>query len=174
MTLVVLLILAVIWSLYIASWVRNRAQVRSVNSISSFNQHLSVLERSRPAGVATPLRAVPSRPTNVRAHDPLVRPPQVRGLLSGPPITLGDARRRRRQVLTLLSGVAALSLVPWALLGPDFWYVAAVGFSVLAFYVLLLVRAQKLAEERHAKVRYLPTYDDLYEADDYYEPAFAR
>lgn len=186
MTLVVLLILAVVWSLYLASWMRNRAQVRSANSISSFNRHLSVLERARPAGVPTP--ALPmtarTRASLARPHDPLVRPPQVRGLFSGPPITLADARRRRRQVLSLLLAVTALSFVPWLVLGGAFVSVAIAASSVLAAYLLLLVRAQKLAEERYAKVRYLPTYagydaadewddewDDEYEA---YEPVFAH
>jgi cytochrome c-type biogenesis protein CcmH/NrfG len=181
-TLVVLLILAVIWSLYLASWMRNRAQVRSANSISSFNQHLSVLERARPAGVPTPVHpiAARTRASLARPHDPLVRPPQVRGLLSGPPITLADARRRRRQILSLLAVVTVVSFVPWLVLGGAFVSLAVAASTALVTYLFLLVRAQKLAEERYAKVRYLPTYAG-YEVDDgawdeyeTYEPVFAH
>lgn len=173
MTFVVLVILAIVWALYLASWLRNRAQIRTANTVSSFNQHLSVLERARPAGVeVTPLRAVSSaslvRSPALRPRDPLVRPPQVRGLLGGPPITVVDAQRRRREVLAVLIGIAALSFVPLYLVGGVFSYVTVGICSVLATYVLLLVRAKKLMEEREEKVRYLPTAD-LYE----YEPAFA-
>jgi hypothetical protein len=172
-TFVVLLILAIVWALYLASWLRSRAQIRTANTVSSFNQHLSVLERARPAGVeVTPFRPVGGaslvRSAAPRPHDPLVRPPQVRGLLSGSPITVTDAQRRRRDVLVVLSFAAIFSFVPLILLGGVFSYIT-VGFcSVLATYVFLLVRAQKLMEERQEKVRYLPTAD-FYE----YEPAFA-
>jgi hypothetical protein len=180
-TLVVLLILAAIWALYLASWLRSRARIRSANTISSFNRHLSVLERARPVGVAAPsLHAVGATPlirsSVPRPHDPLVRPPQVRGLLSGPPITVHDARRRRRTVLLLLVVVAALSTVPYLLLGSAFAYLAVVGCTLLASYVFLLVRAQKLVDERREKVRYLYAADFEYEYDEYdyeYEPAFA-
>jgi len=171
-TFVVLVILAIVWALYLASWLRSRAQVRTANTISSFNRHLSVLERARPAGVeVTPLRAVGGslvRTPAPRPHDPLVRPPQVRGLLGGPPITVVDAQRRPREVLAVLLTISALSFVPLYLVGGVFSYVTVGICSVLATYVLLLVRAKKLMEEREEKVHYLPTAD-LYE----YEPAFA-
>jgi hypothetical protein len=172
-TFVVLLILAIVWALYLASWLRSRAQVRTANTISSFNQHLSVLERARPAGVeVTPLRPIGAPSLTARAaprpHDPLVRPPQVRGLFSGAPITVTDAQHRRRDVLVVLSFAAAFSFVPLVLLGGAFSYVTVAVCSMLATYVFLLVRAQKLMEERQEKVHYLPTAD-FYE----YEPALA-
>jgi hypothetical protein len=171
-TFVVLVILAIVWALYLASWLRSRAQIRTRNTISSFNHHLSVLERARPAGVeVTPLRAVgPSlvRSPAPRPHDPLVRPPQVRGLLGGAPITVVDAQRRRREVLSVLVALCALSFVPLVLVGGVFSYVTVGMCSVLATYVFLLVRAKKLMDERQEKVHYLPTAE-LYE----YEPAFA-
>jgi len=169
-TFVVLIILAVIWALYLASWMRNRAQIRSANSISSLNQHLSVLQRARPAGVAAPsLESVGGRPVirsaAPRPRDPLVRPPQVRGLLGGTPITLQDARRRRRDVLMALVTLVVLTAVPVALYGSMLLAPLAVCSSALLSYVFLLVRAQKLAEEREEKVHYLPTAE-------LYEPAY--
>jgi hypothetical protein len=97
----------------------------------------------------------------------------VRGLFGGPPVTVTDARRRRREMLLFLSFVAAASIVPFVMLGGVFAYVALAACSVLAMYVLLLVRAQKIADERYEKVRYLHAADSYdgyeYEYDDEYE-----
>jgi len=174
-TFVVLLILAVVWALYLASWMRSRAHVRSRNSISSFNQHLSVLERARPAGLGD--HAVPSianRSTAIRPHDPLVRPPQVNGILSGPPITVRDARRRRRDVLLLLVGLAAPTIGLYLAVGGITIYLAALTSGALLGYVFLLLRTQSLAAERREKVRYLyaDEYDEAYEYDAELEPAY--
>jgi hypothetical protein len=179
-TFVVLLILAVIWALYLASWMRSRAQVRSRNSISSFNQHLSVLERARPAGLGeADLQPVAVRSLAPRPHDPLVRPPQVNGLLSGAPITLRDARRRRRDILLLLIGVTAVAATLYMLVGGVTVYLLAASGGAMGGYIFLLLRAQSLAAERAEKVHYLHQADDYgyaYEYDDAsyeYEPAFA-
>ena len=76
-TFVVLFLLAVIWAVYLASWIRSRSEHRSVNSISSFNKHLSVLERtSRRA------RASPARSDSARAR--LAWPVTAPWLLAGP------------------------------------------------------------------------------------------
>lgn len=177
MTIVVLVILAIVWALYLTSWFRSRARIRTSNTISSFNQHLSVLERARPAGVEAPsLHAVGARPiirsSTPRPHDPLVRPPQVHGLMGGTPITVHDARRRRRDVLLLLVGITALATVPYIVLGDAFLFAPIVAGTVLVSYVFLLVRAQKLAEERAEKVRYLPSADYYeYEYEYDYEPS---
>jgi hypothetical protein len=171
-TFVVLVILTLIWALYLASWFHSRAQERSTNSISSFNQHLSVLQRSRPVGLAAPsLEEVGATPlirsAVPRPHDPLVRPPQVRGLTGGTPITLQDARRRRRDVLMTLVTLVVATAVPFALYGGLLLVPLAVAGGLLTSYVFLLVRAQKLAEEREEKVHYLPQPAEVYEPAAY-------
>jgi hypothetical protein len=109
-----------------------------------------------------------------------VRPPQVRGLFGGAPVTVTDAQRRRREVLTLLTVLGGATIVGYLALGGVFAYAALVANGALAMYVMLLVRAQKLAEERYEKVRYLPTaaYDEYeleYDYDGYeLESAFAH
>ena len=142
MTIVVLVILVAIWSVYLTSWFRARARTRAANSMSSFNQHLSVLQRAQPYGVPT-MRAANS--LTARQHDPLVRPPAVRGLGGGPPITVADARRRRRDVLVLLGVLTVAATVPYLAFGGVFAYLAFAVAVVLASYLMLLLRAQRLA-----------------------------
>jgi hypothetical protein len=162
---VVLLILAVVWALYLASWLRNRAHTRSSNSISSFNQHLSVLQRTNPVAASPSPSLRPVRddgsvvrtagPTYVHREDPLVRTPEVRGLLSGAPISRGDARRRRRHILVTLLLLATASTVV-SVVAPGFLtFVCLSCWALLTTYVFFLVRAQKLAYEQEEKVYYL-------------------
>jgi hypothetical protein len=157
-TFVVLLILAVIWTLYLASWLRNKAHERgSTTSISNFNRHLSVLERTRPVDVA-PIQPIGStlRISSATTRvDPLVRPPRVRGLLGGTPVTRADVRHRRSEILRLLAVLTVLSVVPALVVGGLAAWVAVGLASLLGTYVFLLVRAQKLAQERREKVVYL-------------------
>lgn len=173
MTLVVLLILAVVWSLYLASFLRNQARTCSANSISSFTKHLEVLDRARPAGYGhvglASSSGVPLIRAAAPAHrpDPLVRSPKVRGLTGGAPITVEDARRRRVEILRLLALTAVLSVVPAVAFGGAFLYVTAAAWTVFAGYVLLLVRAQKLAQERAGKVHYL--HGDEWYGEEWYE-----
>lgn len=62
----VLIILAVVWALYLLSWLRSHATHRrqSSNSIASFTEHLSVLQRTSPYAPAA------DEPTPVAAPAP--------------------------------------------------------------------------------------------------------
>lgn len=155
----VLFILAVVWAVYLFSWVRSRAETRSVNSISSFNKHLSVLERTSPA--RTPISGGP-----VTRMDGRISPPA-----NGAPRTLDSARRRRRDVLFILVGTSLVTLLLAAVAGGFFIALFVLSAGLTAAYVALLVRAQRLAIERRTKVVYLPTeatygadYDELWQS----------
>lgn len=150
----VLFILAVLWAGLIFSWLRERTEVRSVNSITSFSKHLSVLERTTPA----PHRSIAGRtresrslaaPATPALFGPVNRRPGVQ-------MTLADARRRR---LNILVGLAVAGLTTFLLalvVGGKLWLVNLVIDAALVGYVTLLVRAQRIHAERQAKVRYLP------------------
>jgi hypothetical protein len=142
-TFVVLFVLAVIWAVYLASWLRNRSEHRSVNSISSFNKHLSVLERTSPARQGSVgSRASVAYPS----YGPVGRPATM---------TRSEARRRRRDVLFALAGVALVTLMFAVLLGGPFVYLQLLADVALLGYLGLLVHTQRLAAERRDKVRYL-------------------
>jgi Flp pilus assembly protein TadB len=169
-TFVVLFILAVVWALYLASWLRSRAQGRrNSNSIASFNKHLSVLERARPAGLEGPaLRPVTSPRADVAANISglsSIGSPNVSGdrpsLATRPtvaaprPMTVHDAQKRRRDVLTGLAGFAVLTLTVYLLVGGPTLYLQLFADVLLAGYIGLLAYSQRLARERAEKVHYL-------------------
>lgn len=145
----VLFILAVVWAIYLASWFRARRDRRGVNSITTFSKHLSVLERTSP--VRTGLsngRGVNGRPEPIYPAAGY-RPPRAT-------MSLSEARRRRRNVLFALLGasVATMVLIPFG--GSAMVLLHVLIDLSLAAYVVMLVRTQRLAAERRAKVRYLP------------------
>ncbi len=151
----VLFILAVAWAGLILSWLRDRTQVRSVNSITSFSKHLSVLERTTPSAhgsmVSLPRQRRTLAPPNVPVmFGPINRRPAVR-------MTLTEARRRRLNILVGLGAGASVTLLLALVVGGKLWLVNLAVVACLGAYVFLLVRAQRIHSERQAKVRYLPT-----------------
>lgn len=163
MTFVVLFVLAVIWAVYLASWLRGRVEHRSVNSISSFNKHLSVLERTSPA-----------------RHEAASMRPQggSRGALPYPTydpagrragaMSRSQARRRRRDVLFALAGAVLVTLMLAVLAGGMFVYLQLLADVALIAYVGLLLHTQRLATERRNKVRYLAPVGSMGELDSPY------
>lgn len=152
---VVLFILAVVWAIYLASWVRSRGDRKGVNSISTFSQHLSVLERTSPYYYGSDFSG--SAPTS---HLPSGRPtplyPAVGYVAPQARMSLYDARRRRRTVLVGLASAAVTTLLFVPFLGSFavFWHL--VSDVLLVAYVSLLARTRRLAVERYEKVVYLP------------------
>lgn len=142
----VLFVLAVVWAIYLAMWLRNRGLRRNVNSISSFNKHLSTLERTSPARYG--MSALPHRPGGS-----VGRYGYVGNSLA---MSRSQARRRRRDVLYVLGGLVALTLVLAVVFGGTFF----IGLQLLADvafvgYLGMLVRAQRIAQERRTKVHFI-------------------
>lgn len=151
----VLFVLAVIWAVYLASWIRSRGEHRSVNSISSFNKHLSVLERTSPARHGGAKSASPYRgfgPVGPRGHR----------------MSRHEARRRRRDVLFALGGVALVTLMLAVVAGGPFVYLQLFADALLVGYVGLLVHTQRLAADRRNKVRYLTPVAPMADAESPY------
>jgi len=166
-TFVVLFILAVVWAVYIVSWARSRTEHRSVNSISSFSKHLSVLERTTPGRPSAPTRIAGS-PAPLRSTASLARPAFAPTSYSptGAPrqaaaLTRRQAKERRKNVLFGLAGLALITLAA-AVMGGAMVYLHLFADLLLGGYIVLLVQTQRLAMERHHKVRYLqqPAYVD--------------
>ncbi|MCX7622030.1 MAG: hypothetical protein N2037_14455, partial [Acidimicrobiales bacterium] len=131
----VLFILAVLWAGVGLSWLRSRTEHRSVNSISSFSNHLNVLARTSPARRG--LDVVTDRsPNRLGGPYPLYRAPCSRPV---PVMTLSQARRRRRDVLFGLTGGSVFLLFLAAVIGGVFVVLGILAFGLLGAYVALLV-----------------------------------
>lgn len=146
----VLVILAVVWAVYLASWLRSRNETRSVNSISSFSRHLSVLERTAPgARQGADFGAARSRAGLAPSMNvAVVRRP-----------TLSAAKKRRRDILVgLLTATSVTALAAW-LMGGMFLVLFVLTLGLTGAYVALLAQTQRRAVEAQEKVRYLDGAD---------------
>ena len=141
MSLVVLLVLAVIWAAFLTPQVlRARAEKTPADSIGAFQNQLSVLERTAPAGMGRSYRAA-------APYGRTLRGVSQREL----------ARKRRRDILFALLAAMGTTL----LLGmvPVFHVLLLVHVlldGLFVAYCALLVRASNVVAEREMKVRYLP------------------
>ncbi len=142
MTLVVLVILAVVWAVYLVSWVRSRTEHRRVNSINSFSNHLSVLERTTPGARSA-------------------RPATMAGSLPGQATfgprrpTMSQTKKRRRDILVGLLAATGATFLGMLVIGGMVTYLFGLSLLLTAAYVLALASIQKQAIERRHKVRYL-------------------
>jgi hypothetical protein len=133
-SLVVLLILAIVWAVFlIPQVVRARTERGPADSVGAFRNQLSVLERTSPSVWGRPAR--PVHPTASKAQ----------------------IAKRRRDVLTALLVAMTVTLVQAILFDVQMMLYAHLLFDALfVAYIVLLARFRTLAVERDAKVRYLP------------------
>lgn len=154
MTFLVLFVLAVVWAVYLVSWLRNRSSTRRVNSINSFSTHLSILGRTAPEAPVLPV-APRSAPLGSGQYFAPVRP------------RLSPQQKRRRDVLIGTAGATGATFLLSMLAGGVMWLLFLLCLGALVGYVALLVDAQKRKMERRTKVRPLPVvrpqYDDVIE-----------
>lgn len=146
-----LLILAVAWLLYFASWFRARTEDRRSNSIHSFSKSLSVLANT------TPVHSTGLSRSSTAAVIPL-RPqiPTLGSRVSHTSLTRSQARRRRRDILLGLIGATIVLAIAGTYLGGVVTLLSVVSLLATLAYVALLFRAQRIGAERRDKVRYLP------------------
>lgn len=165
MSLVVLVILAIVWAVFLLPQLFRARAERSNDSIGAFRRQLSVLERTSPVSQGSVTRFRPAM--DARQH-PVARPratPQRRPTgasrsAAARPHHAGRqlARKRRRDVfcglLVAMGATLVLGLVP----ALRMVLVLHVVIDLLFVgYVALLVRARNLATERELKVRFLPS-----------------
>lgn len=149
----VLILLAIVWAIVLVPpFVRNRSELRPGSSVSSFRQDLAVIGRTTPgaAGPGSRLRppVVPgSRPGPAASGD----------ALPGTPTGRAAARKRRRDVLFTLTGVAGFTFLLALAFGGSMVLLQVAVDVVLAGYVYLLVQMRRMAEEQAIKVRPLAT-----------------
>lgn len=144
MSLLVLLILAVVWAVFLVPQVlRHRAERTPADSIGAFRNQLNVLERTTPGMLGRPAR--PAQAAGIGLGRPLGRPVSQKELV----------RRRRQNILFGLLGAMGATLL-LGLLVSTFLLVHLALDVLFVAYCAMLVRARNLAAEREMKVRYLP------------------
>jgi len=144
MTILVLFVLAVVWAVYLVSWIRSRTEHRRVNSISSFSNHLSILERATP-GSTSPVVPVAQGSAPLRGSEYFAphRP------------KLSPQKKRRRDILFGLAGATGVTLLGAFAFGGLMILLFLLSLGAFCGYVVLLANAQKQKLEREAKVRYM-------------------
>jgi hypothetical protein len=140
----VLVILAVIWAaVLLPPYLQNRSESRPADSISTFRNQLSVLER---------------RSTMLSPYEPIRSASSAQAMrtaqLQRARIARLDAKKRRRDILVTLLAAAGLTLVLGLVL-PQVLLLHLVIDALLGGYIALLVRQRRLVEERTTKVRYI-------------------
>jgi ABC-type Na+ efflux pump permease subunit len=133
-SLVVLLILAIVWAVFlIPQVVRARAERGPADSVGAFRNQLSVLERTSPSAWGQPARPVYRTASKAQIA------------------------KRRRDVLTLLLVAMSVTLLQAVVFDVQMMLYAHLLFDGLfVAYVVLLARIRALAVERETKVHYLP------------------
>jgi len=140
---VILFILAVVWAVYLANWLRTRTESSRSNSIHSFASHMNTLQRATPR---TGLAIAPRSRT-------------FPGSTSFAPVrqSLSVVKQRRRNVLLSLLGATGVTFLGSLVLGGMLTKLFVLSLAATGAYVYLLASAQKRAIERRTKVRHLPT-----------------
>jgi hypothetical protein len=145
-TLLVPLVLVVMWAaVLLPPYLRSRQETR-LGTVGAYRRQLSALDR---------------RPLHERASLPVHSGPV--GPLGGPswsrPMTLRQAQKRRRDIISGLLAVASVTLLLGGgitLLRP-LLVVHALADVLLVAYVGLLMNARREAIERESKVHFLPS-----------------
>jgi len=139
---VILVVLALIWVLALTpTLLRKLAERESTYSVAKFNRSLRVMRRAYPSIAAA------------AQHGGYV--PPVRSQMAVARATAPSARRRR-QVLTVLTGTLVGTLLLGAIPGLQMaWDVSLLTFAMTVGYVALLVHFRHVATERAEKVVFI-------------------
>ncbi|GIU89019.1 MAG: hypothetical protein KatS3mg010_0118 [Acidimicrobiia bacterium] len=148
----VLLILAGLWAVVLVPPVlRAKRTERTGDSIGDFNYRLDVLSRTNGAGTRLHHRRVPPFSPVARGSGRVYASPV------STPSPSQRAAKRRRDILTVLVGGAAITFLGAYGLGIGaFWSLQLLFDVLLAVYLGLWVSVRSAQFERAVKVRYLP------------------
>ena len=166
--MLVLVILAMIWAaVLLPPYLQNRRESRPGDSIASFRNQLSVLERTTPGGRSRALsrletgrqqgerRVVAGYATRQVPTATLSRSSLGHQAPSHAAVRRAEARRRRRDVFLTLLGAVAVTFLLAVAMGGVVWMVHLAIDAVFVGYVALLVKVQQTSSEKDLKVRYL-------------------
>jgi len=161
----VLVILGLIWGfVLVPPYLATRRESRPSDSIASFRQQLSVLERTTPGSGRTNLARLDVGRYDIPRYDTRSNVSQLasrtgsgrRPAPSPAAVRRAEVRRRRRDVFVTLLGAVGVSFVLALVLGGSVWMLQFVIDGAFVAYVAMLVSIQQQSTEREMKVRHLP------------------
>ena len=166
--MLVLVILGLIWGfVLIPPYLQTRRESRPSDSIASFRQQLSVLERTTPGGrsggSSYNLARLDVGRYDIPRYDPRSNVSQLASARSSSArrpsaaaMRRAEVRRRRRDVFVTLLGAVGVSFLLAVMLGGSVWVLQFLIDAVFVAYVAMLVSIQQQSAEREMKVRHLP------------------
>jgi hypothetical protein len=142
LTITVLLILAVLWAAVLVPPVlRSRSENRRGEAMGPLNFRLG--KRNAPPSLSSSFGSAFNRPPAGAAFRPAALPTRQVGRATVPG-QMSPAQKRRRDVLVILGGAAALSLVVALFTGMTaMWAVHVLADVLLVAYVFLLVQMKQ-------------------------------
>jgi hypothetical protein len=165
-TVLVLVILGLIWGfVLIPPYLHTRRESRPSDSIASFRQQLSVLERTTPGSRSSNLSRLDVGRYEIPRYDPRANVSQLAHRSTARPggrrpspmaQRRAEARRRRRDVFVTLLGAVGVSFLLAVVLGGSVWMLHLLIDAAFVAYVAMLVSIQQQSVERDMKVRHLP------------------
>ncbi len=153
----VLILLAIVWAIVLVPpLVRNRAELRPGSSVTSFNRDLAVIGRTTPTSArrGSSVGTISSRPLPAAPTGGAMGSAGSANL-PGTPSGRSAARKRRRDVLFALAGVAGFTFLLALAFGGPMLLLHLAADAALGGYLYLLVQMRKMADEQAVKVRYL-------------------
>ena len=163
--MLVIVILGLIWGfVLIPPYLQTRRESRPGDSIASFRQQLSVLERTTPGHRSSNLARLDVGRYEAPRYDPRSnvaqlagrRPPARRPAPSQAAMRRAEIRRRRRDVFVTLLGAVGVSFLLAVALGGSVWMLHLVVDVAFVAYVAMLVSIQQQSTEKELKVRHMP------------------
>jgi hypothetical protein len=160
-TVLVLVILGLIWGfVLIPPYLQGRRESRPGDSIASFRQQLSVLERTTPGARSSNLARLDVGRYDIPRYDPrsnvaqLARPARPAPRRSAPSaVRRAELRRRRRDVFLTLLGAVGVTFLLAVALGGSVWMLHLLVDVAFVAYVAMLVSIQQQSVEKEQKVR---------------------
>lgn len=160
--MLVLVILGLIWGfVLIPPYLQTRRESRPSDSIASFRQQLSVLERATPGGRSSNLSRLDVGRYEIPRYDTRSNVSQLAAVRSArrpsaAAMRKAEVRRRRRDVFVTLLGAVGVSFLLAVVLGGSVWMLHFLIDAAFLAYVAMLVSIQQQSVERDMKVRHLP------------------
>lgn len=163
--MLVLVILGLIWGfVLIPPYLQTRRESRPSDSIASFRQQLSTLERTTPGAPRSNLSRLDVGRYDIPRYDPRSNVSQLAGrpaarrrpAPSQAAMRRAEARRRRRDVFVTLLGAVGVSFLLAVVFGGSIWMLQVLIDVAFVAYVAMLVSIQQQSAEREMKVRHLP------------------